>query len=56
LATGFLAKISKTIADKKLNILIVSTFSKDYVLIKEDCFKDAIKALEEVGFSIKIKK
>jgi hypothetical protein len=56
LAPGFLAKISKTIADKKLNILIVSTFSKDYVLIREEDFKVAVKALEEVGFSIKIER
>ena len=54
LAPGFLAKISKTIADKKLNILIISTFSKDYALIREEDFKVAVKALEEVGFSIKI--
>src|SRR3989344_7372553 len=33
LAPGFLAKISKTIADKDKNILIVSTFSKDIILI-----------------------
>ncbi len=54
LARGFLAKISKTIADKKLNILIVSTFSKDYALIREEDFKVAVKALEAVGFSIKV--
>ena len=54
LAPGFLAKVSKTIADKKLNILIVSTFSKDYALIREEDFKVAVKALEEVGFSIKV--
>ena len=54
LAPGFLAKISKTIADKKLNILIVSTFSKDYALIREEDFKVAVKALEKVGFSVKL--
>ncbi|MCK5107313.1 MAG: ACT domain-containing protein [Nanoarchaeota archaeon] len=54
LAPGFLAKISKTIADKNLNIVIVSTFSKDYVLIKEIDFEIAIKALEDMGFSIKV--
>ncbi|OGD67924.1 hypothetical protein A3F08_03510 [Candidatus Berkelbacteria bacterium RIFCSPHIGHO2_12_FULL_36_9] len=54
LAPGFLAKISKTIADKKMNILLVSTFSKDYALIREEDFKVAVKALEEVGFSIKV--
>jgi len=54
LAPGFLAKISKTIADKGLNILIISTFSKDYVLIREEDFKIALKALNKVGFIISI--
>lgn len=56
LAPGFLAKISKTIADKNMNILIVSTFSKNYALIREEDFKAAVKALQEVGFSIKVEK
>jgi hypothetical protein len=56
LAPGFLAKISKTIADKGLNILIVSTFSKDYSLIREESFKEAVKALEEVGFKVEVEK
>jgi hypothetical protein len=54
IAVGFLAKISKAMADKGINILIVSTFSKDYGLIREENFKSAIKALEEVGFSVKV--
>ncbi len=53
-AKGFLAKISKTIADKGLNILIVSTFSKDYALIKEENFKVAVKALKNIGFPVKV--
>ncbi len=34
LATGFIAAISKSIADRRLNILVVSTFSKDYLLVR----------------------
>lgn len=56
LAPGFLAKISKTIADRKLNILIVSTFSKDYALIREEHLDVAVHALQEVGFSITVEK
>ena len=52
LAPGFLAKITKTIADKGLNILVISTFSKDYVLIREEHYNTAVKAFQEVGFSI----
>lgn len=55
LAPGFLAKISKTIADNGMNILIVSTFSKDYILIREEEATAAVKALEAVGFSIEVK-
>ena len=33
---GFLAKIAETIANEGMNILIVSTFSKDYIMIKEE--------------------
>lgn len=51
-AKGFLAKITKTIAEKDLNILVVSTFSKDYILVKEETSKIAIEALKEVGFPI----
>ncbi|MBU0460725.1 MAG: ACT domain-containing protein [Nanoarchaeota archaeon] len=51
-AKGFLAKITKTIADKNLNVLVVSTFSKDYILVREETWEIAIKALEDVGFPI----
>ncbi len=56
LGVGFLAKIAKAIAGKKLNILIISTFSKDYILIRESKYKNAVKALQELGFDVKIKK
>ena len=51
-AKGFLAKITKTVTEKDLNILVVSTFSKDYILVMEETWEVAIKALEEVGFPI----
>jgi|SRR3989339_722070 len=51
-APGFLAKIAQTIANQKMNILLVSTFSKDYALIREEDFSVAVKALSEIGFSI----
>jgi hypothetical protein len=51
-AKGFLAKIAKTIADQDLNVLVVSTFSKDYILIREEASERAINALSEIGFSV----
>ncbi len=49
---GFLAAITKAIASKDLNVLVVSTFSKDYVLVREAELKKAITSLEEIGFSV----
>jgi hypothetical protein len=46
---GFLAEITKVIASKGMNILIVSTFSKDYILVRSDKREDALKALLELG-------
>lgn len=50
---GFLAKIAETIANEGMNILIISTFSKDYIMIKEELCEKGISALENVGFPIK---
>ena len=36
LGVGLLAKISAEIAEKGINIFIVSTFSKDFILLRED--------------------
>lgn len=46
---GFLATISKTIAEAGMNILIVSTYSKDYILIKHNLAKKARLALLQLG-------
>ena len=52
LAVGFIATITQAIADKGLNVLVVSTYSKDYILIKEDSDSQAIEALKELGFKV----
>ena len=49
---GFLAKIAETIANEGMNILIVSTFSKDYIMINEELCEKGIVALKNVGFPI----
>jgi hypothetical protein len=49
---GFLAKIGEIVAKQGLNILIVSTFSKDYILLKEETYEKGIEALKEIGFPI----
>ena len=56
LAKGFLAKVTKTIADENLNVLVVSTFSKDYILVREETYEVAIEALKKAGFPVEIEK
>jgi hypothetical protein len=49
-SVGFLAAVSGAIAEKGLNILIVSTYSKDYILVKADKSKIAEETLIKLGF------
>lgn len=54
LTVGFIATITKSIADKGLNVLVVSTYSKDYILVKDEKSNQAIDALKELGFKINL--
>jgi hypothetical protein len=47
---GFLATVSQAIAKEGMNILIVSTYSKDYIMVKEDRIEDAKSVLLKLGF------
>ena len=47
---GFLAKVSQAIADGGMNILIVSTYSKDYIMVKKDALDTALGILKQLGF------
>jgi hypothetical protein len=50
---GFLATVSSAIAKSRVNILIISTYSKDYILIREDCTEKVKNILLNLGFSQK---
>jgi hypothetical protein len=50
-AVGFLASVTKAIADRGMNVLVVSTYSKDYILVRVEHREKAIEALEELGLS-----
>lgn len=52
-SVGFLARVSEAIAKKNLNILIVSTYSKDYILIKYNQCLAAEAALLSLGLNKK---
>lgn len=49
-SVGFLAAVSQAIANEGMNILIVSTYSKDYILVKDDMIERARTVLLEFGF------
>lgn len=49
-SVGFLATVSGAIAKAGLNILIVSTYSKDYIMVKEDKLGKAKEVLLSLGF------
>jgi len=49
---GFLAKITQTIANQDMNVLVVATFSKNYILVREEQADLAITALSDIGFAV----
>ncbi|PIN93240.1 ACT domain-containing protein [Candidatus Pacearchaeota archaeon CG10_big_fil_rev_8_21_14_0_10_31_24] len=52
---GFLAKVSKVLADEKISIFTISAYSTDHILVKD---KDLVKAkskLESIGFKVENK-
>jgi len=51
-AKGFLAKVTATMADVDLNVLVVSTYSKDYIMVREEGRATAIAALRQAGFPV----
>jgi hypothetical protein len=49
-SVGLLATVSSAIADAGMNILIISTYSKDYVMVREDVLAATKEVLLSLGF------
>lgn len=49
-SVGFLATVSNAIAKERMNILIVSTYSKDYIMVREDKLDTTRRVLLSLGF------
>ena len=49
---GILAKISSILAENKIGIFAVSTYNTDYILVKQENFDSAVKALADAGYEI----
>jgi len=52
---GFLAKVSKVLADEKIPIFVISAYSTDHILIKENDLARAEEKLKELGCIIEEK-
>ena len=50
--TGILSNIAGVLADKKISIFAISTFDTDYILVKQDTLKAAIKALRSDDYLV----
>jgi hypothetical protein len=50
-SVGFLATVSSAIADAGMNLLLISTYSKDYLMIRADQCDTAKKVLLSLGFN-----
>ena len=46
---GFLAKVSKVLADEKISIFAISAYSTDHILVKEKDLAKAKEKLENLG-------
>jgi len=45
---GFLAKVSKALADEGISIFVVSAYSTDHVLVKKENLNKAVEILEKL--------
>jgi hypothetical protein len=48
-APGFIAKIAQSLADVGIAIFVVSTFSKDYILVRWEARQQALTAATNLG-------
>lgn len=49
-SVGFIAAVTSAIAAKQINVLVVSTYSRDYFLVRIEHRKIARQAMLELGF------
>jgi len=46
---GFIATISKSLAERNISVLVVSTYSRDYFIVSEKDVPDALCELRKLG-------
>lgn len=52
-SVGFLATVTSTIAKEGKDVLVVSTYSKDYILVQHDFLEGVKRVLLSLGFKEK---
>jgi hypothetical protein len=50
---GFLAKVTTILADERISVCAISTFSTDYILVKEQDLLKTLRKLKILGLSVK---
>ena len=50
---GFLAEVSRALAEAGVPLMVYSTFERDYVLVPAEALERAVEALEAAGFWVR---
>ncbi len=50
---GFLAKVTTILADERISVCAISTFSTDHILVKEQDLLKTLRKLKILGLSVK---
>lgn len=49
---GILSKITAILAEQEIGVFVVSTYNTDYILTRREDYEQALKALEQAGYTI----
>lgn len=49
---GFLAKVSKALADERISIYAIATYSTDHTLVKDEDIDATVAVLKKLGFEV----
>jgi hypothetical protein len=50
---GFMARVSSSLAESKIGIFVISAFSTDHILVKENDLEKSVRVLEGLGIAVR---
>ncbi len=50
---GFIARITAALADRRIPVLVISSYSTDHILVREGDLDAAVEVLEGLGFEVR---